>query len=324
MRKLPSPLSGIKGPFGGGKPQPRWIILDDQITSAPSSPNPTTPTLFGTVVYGPAGFYRIRVNSGEWAEYYLVPTFDLASYGSPGDEVEVQFRTYSTESPEIIVPETGQTFAEPWAYTNGNTWTQLDTAYTRTSANIVPSIVTDGTAPNGVRLEADSIASTPAGMYRDDIATAIAGGWTRLQMAGRFRIPSVVNPRGGFGWFSGTAFYGIRVSRGSSSGTGSARLYAGQDYSVTTGTSSWGATYSDDQFLRFRIEIGVPDKQTIRGKIWTGSTEPAWGGAETFTLTTGSAMNPPWLGILTWNNVTDCMKVLGYSVGIDADAPEVY
>ena len=86
-----------------------WGIVEPMVLVAPDPAAPETPSISEGIVSGPAGFYRMT-NSTTSAviETYAIPPFDLSDYGSPSDELLVEYLTFSSEGPEITLPVSPQ------------------------------------------------------------------------------------------------------------------------------------------------------------------------------------------------------------------------
>ena len=295
-----------------------WGIVETVVVVAPSAPSPTTPYISGVVLNGPAGVYRVVNATVETdIERSLTPPTTLSSFSSPGDVLTIYHLQFSSQSPEVILPVTAFTATETWSsYANGNTFTQLDTNYAQTNANIAANIATNADGPAGLGC---SFGITSGAehlmMNRDDITAELAARLVtdRVNVLVKMRTASV-NTRHGFGWTDGTNFTGFRVSN--FSGTNAA-------FSITTvGNLSTGTNTTDLLtgqannavfWLRFEVEGAV-----LRGRVWAnGAGEP---GTWTNTRTHGSDLVFDKFGPVarTGNVSTNC---LGYSIGINADAP---
>jgi hypothetical protein len=113
---------------------------------------------------------------------------------SPGNNCTID-EDYTEEA-------TGSTFTENWStYANGDDWTEVDAAYTRTSTNVTVDITTETDAPAGLSAFWSSANGNHYGAYRDDIGTALAARTTeRVQFLILFKLTAVTTVRGGFGY----------------------------------------------------------------------------------------------------------------------------
>ena len=86
-----------------------WGIVETVVLVAPSPADPDTPSISEGIVSGPAGFYRMtNGTTSAVIETYVIPPFDLSDYGSPSDELVVEYLTFSSEGPEVTLPVSPQ------------------------------------------------------------------------------------------------------------------------------------------------------------------------------------------------------------------------
>ncbi len=86
-----------------------WGIVETVVLVAPTPAAPDTPSISEGIVSGPAGFYRMTNGTTSTViETYVIPPFDLSDYGSPSDELVVEYLTFSSEGPEITLPASPQ------------------------------------------------------------------------------------------------------------------------------------------------------------------------------------------------------------------------
>jgi hypothetical protein len=326
----------ILGSMSGGIWSPDWSVTVQVATPAITvATAPTQARSGNTVTVTPPTF---NVTPDSLTAVYTIDGVDAALSGTtytlpPGKSGTVTYTaTKAGYSPRVVSsaaienPATGTPveFAEGWAgYVAGNNWTQMDANYDRTATDLISTFEGDGSAPNGVRLRLGSPSGAGLrGLYRPAVAARCAEPWTRFQMTGRVKILAAGNPRAGIGWFASGLFFGVRVSRSTSSPTGAVRLYAGGDITATAGSLLWRSDIADSGTFRFRLEVGVPDKKTIRAKFWVNNPEPDWGGAETFTLTAASDFAPPWLGPVAYQ-VDPNLGLLALNIAFDQDATAI-
>lgn len=295
-----------------------WVIVDTVIEVAPTPFAAATPIISGGVLSGPAGIYRVVNATVETdIERSLTPPTTLSSISSPGDSLTIYHLQFSSESPEVIIPISTFTATETWSsYANGNTFTQLDTNYARTNANIAGNIATNADGPAGLGC---SFGITSGAehlmMNRDDITAELATRLVteRVNVLVKMRTASI-NTRHGFGWSDGTNFTGFRVSNFSGTNAAFSITTAGNLSTGTNTTDLLTGQANDAVFwLRFEVEGAV-----LRGRVWAdGAGEP---GTWTNTRTHGSDLVFDKFGpvVRTGNVSTNC---LGYSIGINVDAP---
>lgn len=294
-----------------------WAIVETMVLVAPSAPSPTTPYISGGTLFGPQGVYRIvNTTTVTDAEYNLTPPMSLSSFSTPGDNLTIYHLQFSSESPEVILPAGGFTATETWSsYANGNTFTQMDANYARTSANIGANIATDAAGPAGLGCSFGlTSGAVPLSIHRDDITAELATRVVadRVQVLVKMRTVGA-NSRAGFGWTDGTNFTGMCSIWNTTTSTLSimteGRLAGGSNktdvlVSIAPASVIW---------LRFEVEGAV-----LRGKAWAdGAGEP---GSWMQTRTHGSDLTFSQFGLVTRTGglITNC---LGYSIGINADAP---
>ena len=294
-----------------------WGIVETEVLVAPSAPSPTTPYISGGDLNGPSGIYRVvNATTVTDSEVTLTPPVSLSSLGTPGDDLTIYHLQFSSASPEVILPAGGFTATETWSsYANGNTFTQMDANYARTSANIGADIATDAAGAAGLGCSFGLTAgAVPLSIHRDDITAELATRVVadRVQVLVKMRTVGA-NSRAGFGWTDGTNFTGMCSIWNISTSTLSI---------MTEGSLAGGSNKTDVLasiapasviWLRFEVEGAV-----LRGKAWAdGAGEP---GSWMQTRIHGSDLTFSQFGLVTrtGGRITNC---LGYSIGVNNDAP---
>ena len=86
-----------------------WAIVETEVLVAPTPADPDTPSISEGIVSGSAGFYRMtNSTTSAVVEVYIIPPFDLSDYGSPSDELVVEYLTFSSDGPDITLPASTQ------------------------------------------------------------------------------------------------------------------------------------------------------------------------------------------------------------------------
>jgi len=214
-----------------------------------------------------------------------------------------------------VVP--GQTFLEDWSsYAVGNTFTELDAAYSRTNTAITASIVSNADGPDGKACQLTNSGVASLRIWRDDIATALGLRTTeRVQFLFKVKFTTLASSRNALGMVSGNNVWGVNVSR---FGGGHA-ISAGNssDFTSASPYNMVSENQTDGDVFYIRIEI---DGVNVRVRDWEPATPESEGGTWTQDLAAGSAVTVTNCSLaqrITGNG----LEVLGYSVGIDADAP---
>lgn len=306
---------GLGLDLGRSSNGPRWVIVGTLIEGAPIVGVPATPVIQDGVLYGPAGTYRV-VNStlSTDEELSLTPPVPLDSLGSPGDSLTIYYYVFSGQSPDVALPEdTG--FLEDWSsYAVGNTFTELDAAYSRSAATVAGTIVTNADGPAGKALQFGVTSAAHQALTRDDISTAIAARTTeRIQVRCLWKMGTTASARGGFGHrIAADSHTGILISRFSNINHEVYLQVAGNP-STFTNTTGLGTGYDDGQLVWTLMEI---DGNNLKGKVWLdGASEPgSW-----TTRTEGSAISVSTMG-MTLRTGNPSHELLGYRVAIGADA----
>jgi len=211
----------------------------------------------------------------------------------------------------------GQTFTETWSsYSNGNTWTQLDTAYDRNSTQMIPTIVTDADGPAGLGLDLTIGTANDRYMARTDISTALALRTTeRVQMLVKVEFTTLASARAILGSVDGSVLNtGILVYRNAANDW---RIAIQEDgvWSSGTNRTEFVSGVSDTAIYWIRWEV---DGLDLKGRAWAdGGGEPGTWGA---TRTAGAALDVVNAALGNRTSGT-AIRVLGYSIGIDANAP---
>jgi hypothetical protein len=212
---------------------------------------------------------------------------------------------------------TGQTFTETWSsYAVGNTFTEVDAAYTRNSTGCTVLIETDADGPDGKRCVISSGSAAERYLYRDDIATALAARTTeRVQILAKVRLVSLANARASIGFLAaGNLNTGVRFGGNNATNTGTIGVQLAGDVSSGSNRTDMVTTESSNDLFYIRIEI---DGLDVKSRVWE---PPASEGGTWTTLTAGAAIDIDRVDLLARVSGA-CLSVLGYSVGIDADAP---
>lgn len=300
-------------------PTGEWVVVGTVVESAPLFDNPDAPSISGGALSGPAGIYRVvNATTVTDSEVTLTPPVALSSLGTPGDDLTIYYLQFSSESPSVVLPDGGFTATETWSsYVNGNTFTQLDANYARTNSNIGANIATDADGIAGLGCSFGLTAgNTPISIYRDDITAELATRLVtdRVQVLVKMRTVGD-NSRAGFGWTNGTNFTGMCSIWNVSTSTLSI---------MTEGSLAGGSNKTDvlasiapASVIWLRFEVEGAD---LRGKAWAdGAGEP---GSWMQTRIHSGNLTFSQFGLVTRAGglITNC---LGYSIGINADAPAI-
>lgn len=209
-------------------------------------------------------------------------------------------------------------FTERWTpYAVGNTFTELAAGYTRNAGSFLADIVADAAAPAGKGCDISSSTANERFMHRNDIDAALALRTTeRIQWKGLVRMASLSNGRAwlGFSVDIGNLHTGIVISRTGSVWTVSCQL-EGNPSSLSNSTAALTGL-SDGDLVRV---IGEIDGLDVKVKAYLdGDPVPGtW-----TTRTAASAISLPELHLGARVSGVN-MRVLGYTLAIGADAPEV-
>jgi hypothetical protein len=245
------------------------------------------------------------------------------SYDDSGDPPGTRYVHWSLDDGlgNVIVPDPLEYgiavpgFTETWAsYSNGNTFTQLDAAYSRSNAILSPSIITDADGTSGLACRYGVTSNAFHYMGRDDINAALALRTTeRVQVLVQLRfVATSTFQKSAIGRQSGGLNTGLQSSR--PAGVNALRLQAAGDVNSETNVTALLTGLADFACYWVRYEV---DGVTLRGRAWLdGASEP------------GSWTTRTEAGAITFDNLNligrsgnPCLDVLGYSVGIGADAP---
>ena len=208
-------------------------------------------------------------------------------------------------------------FVETWSdYANGNTFTELDAAYARNSTGFTTNVLTDAGGPDGLGVDLITDTNIVRRMDRDDITAALAARTTeRVNILAKVRFASLANSRAGIGFSSASAvFVGAAIWR-AGSGWSVGCMLAGDPFNLTNKTDTSVTSQADSGLFWVRIEVDGLDAKV---RAWAdGGSEPGtW-----TTRTAGAAIAFSRLDLVTARLGGPNLRVLGYSVGIDADAP---
>lgn len=298
-------------------PTGEWVIVGTVVESAPLFDNPAAPVISGGVLSGPAGIYRIvNADQGTDAEYSLTPPTSLTTWGEPGEAITVYQLVFSSAGPSVDFPLVGFSEAETWsAYANGNTFTELDALYDRTSTALPVAVSTDAAGAAGLGVQWGlSSGAAPRILEKTTIKTELA---TRIpsekvQVLGKFRAGSA-NWRGGFGYTNGTTHSGLMLQQVSGSYT-NIHIQTEGDVSTGTNITTLVSTVANNTVFWVKFEV---ENAVIRAKYWVdGGSEPG-----SWTTRTHSGDVPfTTMGLVARTSVSS-HYCLGYSIGIDVPAP---
>lgn len=208
-------------------------------------------------------------------------------------------------------------FTETWGgYTVGDTFAQLDAAYSRSGSIIVGTVVTDADAANSKAVRVGVTSNAFHYMGRDDINAALAARTTeRVQVLMQLRFVSTgTTQRAGMGRQASSLNTGLRYAR-TGANANSLGIQVAGDVNTATNFTSLASGLADLACYWVRMEI---DGNDLKARHWLdGASEPGtW-----TTRTEASAIAFDNLNIIG-RALNPCMDVLGYSVAIGADAPE--
>lgn len=277
-----------------------WSVTPDSVARTYSVDGGTAQTLSGTT---------FTLNPGSSAT--VTETASKAGY--------VDSNPVTTSS--ITNPSAGTVYTEDWStYAVGDTFTQLDTSYGRSSSVIDVLVASDTTAPGGQRINLTMSTNSPGYLRRDD--TLITDGtWSRFQIRGRFRTQVHVNARGGIGWGSASSAYGIQIRRSSSSGTNTIALLNAGDMSSSTAGTTLFSSIADNTSYDFLLNL-ASDKRTLSYKVWlTSGSEPgSYDGSVTLGTDASLATGLRLFGgnISAGGNTT--IRSLWWRLALDTDA----
>lgn len=294
-----------------------WVIVGTTVERAPTPINPVVPVIVAGILYGSAGLYRIvNVDGGIDEEQNLTPPVSVSQWAQPGEEVTVYRLAFTKEGPVVSFPSLGFTEIETWsAYAAGNTFTQLDANYDRTSTNVPTPVSADAAGPAGLGVQWGlSSGSSPRVARKDTIRTELL---TRVpsevvQVLVKLRTNSP-NFRGGIGWTNSSVFTGLATTQFSGSQTQLAIMTEG-DLGTLSNKVDLLAGISNGSIVWARFEV---EGNTIRGRAWyDGAGEPgSWN-----TRSHSNDLVFDHLGLVgrTGSSSHFC---LGYSIGITTAAP---
>lgn len=216
---------------------------------------------------------------------------------------------------EEIITAPPNTWIEDWSdYVNGNTFTELDAAYTRSNGAVSTTVQTEAGGPAGLGVVVNISSLASHRLTRDDISTALAARTTeRVQFLFKIKFTTLANCRAAIGMVSGNSVWGCHVARNGSGW----QVYVtnGGDYtSVGAPLTQIVTNQSDGDVFYIRIEI---DGANIRGTAWE---PPASEGAFSAPVSPGANITVTNCAMAV-RTIGDNLNVLGYSVGIGADAP---
>lgn len=221
---------------------------------------------------------------------------------------------------EHVIPIPG--FTETWSsYTVGDTWTQIDAAYTRNASGIAPTIVADADSPSGKGLSLIGSTANERWISRDDISAALAVRTTeRVNWLTKIKLGSAANARSAMGFMDGSSLNtGACISRGGVAGTWDIACQLAGNVSTKTSVTNILTGLADGAIYWIRGEI---DGLDVKVRVWAdGSGEPSgWNTAgQSATRTAGAAITIDSLD-LTIRTAATMWTCLGYSIAIGADA----
>lgn len=219
-----------------------------------------------------------------------------------------------------VIPIPG--FTETWSsYTAGDTWTQIDVAYTRNTSGIAPTIVADADSPSGKGLSLIGSTANERWISRDDISAALAVRTTeRVNWLTKIKLGSAANARSAMGFMDGSSLNtGACISRGGVAGTWDIACQLAGNVSTKTSVTNILTGLADGAIYWIRGEI---DGLDVKVRVWAdGSGEPSgWNTAgQSATRTAGAAITIDSLD-LTIRTAATMWTCLGYSIAIGADA----
>ena len=259
--------------------------------------------------------YVCAVNAGDYPSVsHAFPDMNDALTGASSETaIQDYWDAYAT----TIIPRlSGQTFSEDWSsYANGNTWTEVDADYTRSSTTVEVTIATDADAPGGLSASWGVTSNVHRWNYRDDIAAALAARTTeRVQALMKVKLLSTSSARGGFGYSSGTNVHtGVLILRSGATDHRITIQVAG-DPSTNTNSVVVVDSLNDGALYWIRMEI---EGQYIRARHWIdgGSEGGTWTEYDNTTDIAVAFLGP------TLRIGNPSHNFLFYSVGIGTDAP---
>lgn len=209
-------------------------------------------------------------------------------------------------------------FTETWAaYAVGNTFAELAADYDRTAGGLFATIVADAAAPDGKACAIESSTANERYMWHKAIKAALGLRTTeRIQFKALLRMASLANGRGMLGYTrdTGNLNTGVTVSKSGSTWSIGCQL-EGNPSSLSNNVVALTGL-ADGDLVRVICEI---DGLDIKVKAYRdGDPEPgSW-----TTQTYASAIVFPEFSLGARVTGID-MYVLGYTLAIGADAPEV-
>jgi hypothetical protein len=307
--------------MGQGIYQPRWVIVGTTVNAAPTVGVPATPVISNGVLSGPYGIYRV-VNStrSEDVERTLTPPVALSTFASPADSLTIYRLQFSSQSPEVTLSGAPGLF-EDWSWlTVGNTWTEVDARYSRSSANTSSVVVTDADAPSGKAVQWGATSAAHRWWIEDTIGAYLSGRTTEtVQFLVLFRLLSTTSSRGGFGHtIANDQHTGILIQRAGPTNQTVQVQGLGALGTVTNVTTI--GTYSDNDVVWLRGEVSG---NTIKARAWLKSAgAPGSGGEPTgwTTYTAGADLAFTSIGP-TSRTGNPSNQILYYSVVLDGTAP---
>jgi len=246
----------------------------------------------------------------------LVGTTFTVALGDDYYVSEVASKSGFVDSDPAVTATGYYAFQEEWDWlANGNTWTEVDARYSRSSTGVTTPVVTDASAPSGVAVQWQSTTTTHRWADADALTAWLAGRTTEVvEVLILFRLLSTASVRTGFGHFAAsnqhTGAYWQRV------GAADQRLYAQGvgDPGSNTNISSIVGTYSDNDLVWVRFQV---DGVNVRARSWL---DGAGEGGSWTTYVHGSALAFTSAGPMVRTSGVNS-QILYYAVAIDATAP---
>ncbi len=207
-------------------------------------------------------------------------------------------------------------FQETWDWlTAGDTWTQVDARYTRSSTVLVSPVVADATAPSGEAVQFGVTSNAQQAATDGALSTALSGRTTEVvEGLVLFRLLSTASARSGFGHRAALDQHtGIYIQR---IGAADQRFYAQGVGSpgANTNISAVVGTYSDGDLVWCRFQV---DGVNVRARTWL---DGAGEGSGWTTYTHGSALAFTSGGPMVRTG-NPCNQILYYSLALDNTAP---
>jgi hypothetical protein len=220
-----------------------------------------------------------------------------------------------------VSPALGFAFTETWSgFTVGDANTQIKAGgYSIQTPESVCAIVSDGESPSGKALTGSGNSGDGRYVSRDDITTQIgAGGWSEVQFLVKLRSTGATGARAAFGFnVTSTTVYGLSIRRGS--GGTQYGLALAKNINTENPDLILASNIADNSIRWFRLRFSGGDK--LDGKMWVdGDSEPTeWSSQVTAASAWSSLLNR--LGPVPVVNTATGIHCLGYSIGIDREAP---